>query len=376
MASSNQRMKGVEPPPSLEIAIEDRHRLLIDAVRDYAIFMLDPTGRITSWNPGAQRIKGYTPDEIIGRHFSTFYTSDDIAADKPARELELASTAGRVEDEGWRVRRDGSRFWANVVISAVRDESGTLLGFAKVTRDMTERTRLAALERASEVSTQMQVARENEQKRIARELHDDLGQQLTALKMSVALLEGRLKSHDAPTARIDETHELKAQIDAMAASLRRIASDLRPPMLDDLGLSAALEWLAEDFTRRFGVHADAKVSPNADDINEFAATTIFRIVQEALTNVARHAQARNVSIDVMRTEGGCTVGIVDDGIGVPSDATPTPGSFGLLGMRERVRQLEGSIAFQSTYGAGFRIKIVLPERSLTRGLDESGAAAD
>jgi PAS domain S-box-containing protein len=374
MASSNQRMHGAEPPPSPEIAIEDRYRLLIDAVRDYAIFMLDPSGRITSWNPGAQRIKGYTPDEIIGRHFSAFYTSDDIAANKPARELELASTAGRVEDEGWRVRRDGSRFWANVVISAVRDESGTLLGFAKVTRDMTERTRLAALERASEVSTQMQVARENEQKRIARELHDDLGQQLTALKMSVALLEGRLKSHDAPAARIDETHELKAQIDAMAASLRRIASDLRPPMLDDLGLSAALEWLAEDFTRRYGVHAAVQISPTADDINEFAATTIFRIVQEALTNVARHAQAYTVAIDVTRTEGGCTVNIVDDGVGVPSDAAPKPRSFGLLGMRERVRQLEGSIAFHSTHGAGFRIAIVLPERSLTRGPDESPAS--
>jgi len=375
MASSNERMHGAKSPPSPEIAIEDRHRLLIDAVRDYAIFMLDPSGRITSWNPGAQRIKGYTPDEIIGQHFSTFYTPDDIAANKPARELQLASTAGRVEDEGWRVRRDGSRFWANVVISAVRNESGTLLGFAKVTRDMTERTRLAALERASEVSTQMQVARENEQKRIARELHDDLGQQLTALKMSVALLEGRLRSHDAPAARIDETHELKAQIDAMAASLRRIASDLRPPMLDDLGLSAALEWLAEDFTRRYGIHASAQVTPNADDINEFAATTIFRIVQEALTNVARHAQARNVSIDVTRTEGGCTVSIVDDGVGVPSDAAPKPRSFGLLGMRERVRQLEGSIAFQSTHGAGFRIAIVLPERSLTRGPDESLASA-
>jgi signal transduction histidine kinase len=159
----------------------------------------------------------------------------------------------------------------------------------------------------------------------------------------------------------------------MAASLRRIASDLRPPMLDDLGLSAALEWLAEDFTRRYGVHATAQVSPNADDINEFAATTIFRIVQEALTNVARHALARNVSIDVMRTEGGCTVGIVDDGIGVPVDAAPKPKSFGLLGMRERVRQLEGSIAFQSTYGEGFSIRIVLPERSLTRGPDESAA---
>jgi PAS domain S-box-containing protein len=373
MASSNERVRGTEPAPSPEIAIEDRHRLLIEAVRDYAIFMLDPAGHVTSWNAGAQRIKGYAPDEIIGRHFSAFYTREDIAANKPARELELASTSGRAEDEGWRVRRDGSRFWANVVISAVRDPSGTLLGFAKVTRDMTERSRLAALERASEVSMQMQVARENEQKRIARELHDDLGQQLTALKMSVALLEARLQARDTPAAQIGETHELQSQIDAMAASLRRIAADLRPPLLDDLGLSAALDWLAEDFTRRYGVHVTARVSNGIDDINEFAATTIFRIVQEALTNVARHAQARSVTVDVTRAGNGCSIGIVDDGIGAQLDAAPNAKSFGLLGMRERVRQLEGSITFQTAPGMGFRIDIVLPEQSLTVGPDDAAA---
>ncbi|CAB3751106.1 PAS domain-containing sensor histidine kinase [Paraburkholderia solisilvae] len=375
MASSNERVPGDQPAPLPEIAIEDRHHLLIEAVHDHAIFMLDPDGHVTSWNTGAQRIKGYAPDEIIGRHFSAFYTPDDIAAGKPARELELAGAAGRVEDEGWRVRRDGSRFWANVVISAVRDESGVLRGFAKVTRDMTERMRLAALERASEVSTQMQVARENEQKRIARELHDDLGQQLTALKMSVALLEARLKTRDEPAAPLGETHELQAQIDAMAASLRRIAADLRPPLLDDLGLCAALDWLADDFTRRYGVRATVRISENAGDIAEFSATTIFRIVQEALTNVARHARARTVDVDVVRTGAGCSITIVDDGVGAQLDAAPNARSFGLLGMRERVRQLEGSIAFHSTPGAGFRIEIDVPERSLLAGPNDMDASA-
>jgi PAS domain S-box-containing protein len=120
--------------------------LMIDSVRDYAIFMLDPDGHVASWNKGAQRIKGYTADEIIGRHFSTFYTAEDIAAGKPAHELKHAARQGKFEEEGIRLRKDGSAFWASVVITAVRDEDGSLVGFAKVTRDLTERR--AAQERA------------------------------------------------------------------------------------------------------------------------------------------------------------------------------------------------------------------------------------
>jgi PAS domain S-box-containing protein len=118
---------------------EMRTRLMIDSVRDYAILMLDPGGRITSWNPGAQRIKGYPAGEIIGQHFSRFYPEDAVRSGLPETELRLAATNGRFEDEGWRVRRDGSRLWANTVISAMRNPAGELLGFVKVTRDLTER---------------------------------------------------------------------------------------------------------------------------------------------------------------------------------------------------------------------------------------------
>jgi PAS domain S-box-containing protein len=114
-------------------------RLIVQQVKDYALFALDPAGRIMTWNLGAQRIKGYAPEEIIGRHFSVFYTPDAVARGWPAEELRLATREGRFEDEGWRVRKDGSRFWANVVITALRDESGKLLGFSKITRDLTER---------------------------------------------------------------------------------------------------------------------------------------------------------------------------------------------------------------------------------------------
>src|SRR5499426_2143663 len=130
--------------------IDDAYRLLVQEVRDYAIFMLDPKGKILSWNAGAQRLKGYAPDEIIGKHFSIFYQKEDVERKKPQRELETAAMEGRVEDEGWRVRKDGTRFWANVVITALHDENGVLCGFSKITRDLTEQRRQEEALRRSE----------------------------------------------------------------------------------------------------------------------------------------------------------------------------------------------------------------------------------
>lgn len=120
---------------------EERFHLLVDAVRDYAIFMLDPDGYVATWNVGAQRIKGYSADEIVGRHFSRFYPPEAIAAGSPQRLLAEAIREGRVEEENWRVRKDGTLFWASVVITALRNPDGTLVGFAKITRDLTERRR-------------------------------------------------------------------------------------------------------------------------------------------------------------------------------------------------------------------------------------------
>jgi PAS domain S-box-containing protein len=134
-----------------------RYQLLVGAIRDYAIYMLDPAGIITNWNPGAERFKGYSAGEIIGEHFSRFYTEEDQAADLPRRVLEIAEKEGKFEAEGWRVRKDGSQFWAHVVVDSVRDAEGQLIGFAKITRDLTERreTQLA-LEKAKEALFQSQ----------------------------------------------------------------------------------------------------------------------------------------------------------------------------------------------------------------------------
>ena len=137
-------MADKRPPPN------DWFRLMVESVHDYAIFRLDSQGRIQSWNPGAQQIKQYKAAEVMGQHFSMFYLDSDVRAGKPQRELDAATAEGRFEDEGWRVRKDGSHFWANVVISAMHDAKGTLQGFVKVTRDLTERKEAEEALRQSE----------------------------------------------------------------------------------------------------------------------------------------------------------------------------------------------------------------------------------
>src|SRR5450432_2878725 len=129
----------IEPNGGVLAVSEERFRLLVESVRDYAIFILDPDGRVSTWNPGAERINGYQASEILGKHFSVFYPADVAATGKCEEDLVIATREGRFEEEGWRVRNGGSRLWANVTITALRDSSGELVGFAEVTRDLTER---------------------------------------------------------------------------------------------------------------------------------------------------------------------------------------------------------------------------------------------
>ncbi len=141
-APAPEARRGRGRPPRATTASEDYYRLMVESVRDYGILMLDPEGKVMTWNAGAERIKGYTAEEIIGQHFSRFYPAEEVQRGKPAMELRVAAAEGRFEDEGWRLRKDGSRFWANDVVTALRDREGRLIGFAKVTRDFTERKQL------------------------------------------------------------------------------------------------------------------------------------------------------------------------------------------------------------------------------------------
>jgi PAS domain S-box-containing protein len=334
---------------------EERFRLLVQGVLDYGIFMLDQTGHIASWNAGAERIKGYRADEIIGRHFSVFYPPEDIAIDKPRRELEQAVVDGRLEDEGWRLRKDGTRFWANVVITALFDDTGVLRGFGKVTRDMTERRNAEqALAERRRLLTHLVDAQELERRRISWDVHDDSIQAMVAVGMRLQLLAGRLPEEHQPV-----LDQLEGAVRASISRLRNLVVHLRPTAIEQQGLVSALSGYLQDVVSGWGLET-ALSSTLAREPSTAAAVTIFRICQEALINVRKHARATRVEVTLSDQDGGTLVVVVDDGVGFPELNLRGPYQhFGLIEMRERAETAGGWWSAESAK-AGTTIRFWLP----------------
>ena len=604
---------------------EQRTRLIIDAVKDCAIYMLDPQGRVASWNPGAEALNGYSREEIIGKHFSILYTPDrDLP---PEEELVVAARYGSFEEECWHQRQDGTRYCGDDIISAIRSEDGVLQGFAVVTRDATprialreqtersrdfyftlfsgfpnlvwrsdvkgacdylnqawleytgrprdaqlgdgwldgvhpddrarwretyepafaarqpfeiefrlrradgllgsmicvgrpyhdmegrfagylcscydntarramevalqesearyegmtenvpgmvfellrdasgrlsflyvsqgceplvgvpesalranaeaffgliaaaERTHLDAtldasaaqlttwnwtgrmvpahestekwinirarprkldagvvwdgfvfddtqsrlaqleIERSREelraLSRHLQTVREEEKARIAREVHDELGSTLTALKIDLDWLAEHLEG--APAAVAQKRLAMDKLLETAVAATRRIVTDLRPSILDDLGLSAALRWQAAEFRKHTSVRVNVETPPSDQGISRDAALTLFRIFQETLTNVARHAKATEVSVSLAATDAAFVLQIRDNGVGVSNDDLRKPTSHGIRGMRERAQQLGGDVSVSGTPGAGTTVVISVPRAERRSG---------
>lgn len=466
--------------------------LLVASVSDYAIFILDPQGLVKSWNVGAERIKGYRAEEIIGQHFSCFYPHHEVEQGKPAAELQEALLRGRFEDEGWRLRKDGSVFWANVIITPLRDAAGQLYGYGKVTRDLTARRQLeerlrdnearlrAFLDHSPEVifmkdfdgrylhvnaqfearfgldertiigkadaelfppaqaaafsandqmvlasgvplqfeetaqyadgphsnivskfplrdatgkingiggiatditerkRTELELKEYSQQLRVlsrhlveiheanslelSRELHDRVGQNLTALSINLSIVLSQL--HDAverPIAlRLRDSQQLVA---ATVDSITDVMADLRPPLLDDFGPLPALQAIADQFARRTGINVVVDGPAHLERLPLEFEMALCRIAQEALTNVAKHAYARHVTLEIELPPERITLVVVDDGIGFDSVAQARRGGrmgWGMLTMRERAVALGGTLAIDSSPARGTRVMVTFP----------------
>lgn len=309
-------------------ANDETLRLLVESIRDYAIFMLDPQGFVLTWNAGAEALKGYQASEIIGQHFSKFYPEEAIAKQWPAHELSVATAEGRFEDEGWRLRKDGSQFWANVVITAVRDSTGTLTGFAKVTRDLTERRlleqeihglnasltrRLEQLTESNRIVEERTVALRNlsarlmniqdeERRRVARELHEGLSQELTAMKIILQGALGQQKFDEETTRAVAEGLELAERV---SKGLRNLSHLLHPPLLDEAGLLSALPWMTETLSKSTGIEISLQFVPSEfPRLSLEIETAIFRISQEALANVYHHSGSKRADLKVEKLPVG------------------------------------------------------------------------
>lgn len=345
---------------------DESFRLLVESVQDYAIFLLSPSGQVMTWNAGAERIKGYQAADIIGQHFSRFYTQEARESRWPDRELEIASQQGRFTDEGWRVRKDGTLLWASVTITALRDPNGELRGFSKVTRDLTERRRLEEREQElnkelrnrmnqlvesrtqlelrtlelQRLSAQLLRIQDEERRRIARELHDDLGQHLTALKLNLDIGMQRTKS--------PELSQAAEMADAAMLKVRNLSYLLHPPLLDESGLLPAIHWFVEGFRKRSNLNITLEAKPNPfPRLSKDVETTVFRVLQECITNVYRHSESPDARIEILQQPDRVIVKVRDFGKGIAPDlmpgTLPLATGAGIGGMRERLKQFGGDL---------------------------------
>jgi len=340
---------------------EARLRTIIESEPD-CVKLVDAQGRLLEMNPaGLAIIEAASIELVRGRSVIDIIAPEHRAAYAELLARVFAGESRTLEFEI--IGLKGGRRWLTTHAVPLRDASGTVHTLLGITRDITETRRSEEQLRASRaalrsLATREQDIRENERTRIAREIHDSLGQALTALKLQLSAAQ-EAASRESPALGI-RLHETASMVDDLVKSVRRIASDLRPPILDQLGLPAAVEWLAQDFSRRTGIRCATAILPTDGMIVDELATALFRIVQEALTNVLRHAGATRVDIELGVKSGCVALEINDDGSGITEAGTMGPASLGILGMRERASALGGVLEVAPRAGGGTRVAAWFP----------------
>lgn len=379
-------------------ASEGRLKLVIESLPEYAIFTLDPDGRIDSWSAGASRLFGYADQEVLGQPAALIFTPEDRQAGVPGQEMARARQQGRAADERWHVRKDGSRFHASGLIAPLLDGAGGVLGFVKIAQDLTDRKRwdeaqavtrqqletrvadataeLAATNASLETELRQRTGaeaqvrgllarlisiQEDERRRIARDLHDEVGQQLVGLRLHLDALDLRLNTPPGTArAAIDELRQIAERLDR---ELDFFAWELRPAALDDFGLVQGLSTFVKEWSAHFGIAAEfqgrrmskVRLAPEVE-------TNLYRIVQEALNNVYKHAKASRVAVLLERRGREVALVIEDDGVGFdPSSHTGSlRDGIGLVGMRERAALIGGTLDIETADGGGTAIFVHVP----------------
>ncbi len=386
---------GGRPQALSEMNLETLLRLLVESVRDYAIFVLDPGGHIMTWNPGAERLKGWRAEEIIGRHFSTFYPPESM--DKPAWELDVAERDGRVEDEGWRLRKDGTRFWANVVITALRDPAGQLVGFAKVTRDLTERraAELRAIDDARRLA-EAEAANRAKSEFLAAMSHE-LRTPLNAIGGYVDLLllgvRGELSEHqreDLRRIRRSQQHLLAIINDLLNFSrleAGRVAYEIQPIRLAEVVQEVAA--MIEPQAEAAGIVLDWTECRDVVAVADQAK--VEQVLLNLLTNAIKFTrEGGRITVSCAAAAGTVRLSVADTGIGIPAEkldsifepfvqvgrslSSAHEGTgLGLAISRDLARGMGGDLAVISRPGAGSTFTLTLPIAAAQDAEDDDAA---
>jgi PAS domain S-box-containing protein len=343
-------------------AVERFQSCILDNVHD-SVILVDLQGRVQYWNQGAETLYGYRAAEIVGHSIGAVLPEGESVAP----DLERVLAAGDASEEAQRRHKDGTPLWVETRRSVMHDATGAVVGVLGVAKDVTQRHRVAGeLERSRaqlrNLAGQLRKAREDERTSLARQIHDEMGQVLTALRMDVAWLEARLPREQ--TSLLDKCATMARLIEGTIGQVRTLATQLRPGVLDELGLAAAIEWETQQFARRTGILCTPHLRADLSGLDADRAIDLFRILQEALTNVARHARAERVEVQLGLTRKGkereLVLHVEDDGRGIRPEEAADARSLGLLGMRERALRWNGGVEVRARSEGGTRVTVRLP----------------
>jgi len=343
---------------------EESMRTILDKAFNEIVNM-DEKGLITTWNKRAVKMFGWKADEVIGKKMVDIIIPPQYRKDHiKGLERFVATGVGKIMNQSLQLnalRIDGTELPVELSISAIKREKSYI--FTGIIRDITERKQtekklLNTREQLRNLNNRLQSAREEERTRIAREIHDELGQNLTALKFDLTWINKNLVQPNGPT--IEKIASMTDQIENTIQTVQRIASELRPQILDILGLCEGLKWLAKEFQKRTGIKCELAINPDHLDLDQERATAFFRIYQEALTNITRHANASLVRSSLEKQGNQLTLKVKDNGKGMDLSKAEDPESFGLIGIRERILVFGGETNFYSNPGQGTSITVSIP----------------